>query len=421
LATFPCATSQGCIVYAGGTASPYVETSLTLATAAAGVTAGLPLLAGTSAPGWGGAGLDLQGYAVVNEMTAVMGANAPVINQLVILSAGSASTVQVATTGSTTGVEGICIANCTSGASNAQIARYGVAGCKFYNATTIGDYVQIGTNGECNDYGPTYPFNGSQVLGRVLAACSSGATCAMMLYSGGIAPVTAATLTGTIGVGSGGTGQTTANAGFNALSPMTTLGDLITGGTSGVGTRLAGNSLLTPKYLKSLGTGTAATAETWTQVAAGDLSNGTTGTAGGVVLATGPTISAPSLTGLTTVQRISAANGTAQSASNIAISAAWGSTASVSAVAGTDTALTFAITPGGTGIGSGATITIMFADGSFISNPICVFQNSGVSTANNTLSNIKQSSVSGSQIVVTSATAGVSGTTYTFNMICFHQ
>jgi hypothetical protein len=93
----------------------------------------------------------------------------------------------------------------------------------------------------------------------------------------------------------------------------------------------------------------------------------------------------------------------------------------VSAVAGTDTALTFAITPGGTGIGSGATITIMFADGSFISNPICVFQNSGVSTANNTLSNIKQSSVSGSQIVVTSATAGVSGTTYTFNMICFHQ
>ena len=37
----------------------------------------------------------------------------------------------------------------------------------------------------------------------------------------------------------GGTGQTTASAAFNALSPMTTAGDLIYGGASGAGTRLA--------------------------------------------------------------------------------------------------------------------------------------------------------------------------------------
>jgi len=36
----------------------------------------------------------------------------------------------------------------------------------------------------------------------------------------------------------GGTGQTTASAAFNALSPMTTAGDIIYGGTSGAGTRL---------------------------------------------------------------------------------------------------------------------------------------------------------------------------------------
>ena len=42
-----------------------------------------------------------------------------------------------------------------------------------------------------------------------------------------------------ISVAYGGTGQTTASASFNALSPMTTAGDIIYGGTGGVGTRLA--------------------------------------------------------------------------------------------------------------------------------------------------------------------------------------
>jgi hypothetical protein len=49
----------------------------------------------------------------------------------------------------------------------------------------------------------------------------------------------AANVTGTVAVANGGTGQTGAAAAFNALSPMTTAGDLIYGGTSGAGTRLA--------------------------------------------------------------------------------------------------------------------------------------------------------------------------------------
>ena len=44
---------------------------------------------------------------------------------------------------------------------------------------------------------------------------------------------------GTLSIAGGGTGQTTANAAFNALSPMTTGGDLIYGGASGAATRLA--------------------------------------------------------------------------------------------------------------------------------------------------------------------------------------
>lgn len=46
-------------------------------------------------------------------------------------------------------------------------------------------------------------------------------------------------VTGQLPVANGGTGQATAAAGFNALSPLTTGGDMIYGGTSGAGTRLA--------------------------------------------------------------------------------------------------------------------------------------------------------------------------------------
>jgi len=45
--------------------------------------------------------------------------------------------------------------------------------------------------------------------------------------------------TGTLALNKGGTGATTKAAAFDALSPMTTSGDLISGGASGTGTRLA--------------------------------------------------------------------------------------------------------------------------------------------------------------------------------------
>lgn len=426
LATFPCATSQGCIVYAGGSTSPYVETMLTFTTVTSGVTAGLPLLQGSTAPGWGGAGLDLQGYPIVNEMTGATGANAPVQYELVIISTGSASTVQIATTTTTTGIEGICAANCSSGATNAQITRSGIASCKFDAATSIGDYVVASTTsgdgGYCHDAGSSYPFTGAQVLGRVLSSCLSGANCAMLLYPGGISPVTLGTITGTLAIANGGTGQTSASNSFNALSPMTTLGDLIIGGTSGAGTRLAGNTTTTPKYLKSLGSGGSATAETWTQVAAADLSDGTTGSGGNIVLATGPTVSAPSLTGVTTVKRISVANGTTQTSGNITLSSNWNGSgsASVGTVAGSDTALTFTVTAGSGTPTSNGTITVTFADGTFTTNPICILQNTN-SSSGSIHGGIKQSTLSATQIVFTDPTAATGSASYVFNVICFHQ
>jgi hypothetical protein len=50
---------------------------------------------------------------------------------------------------------------------------------------------------------------------------------------------TAANVTGTVAIANGGTGQTTAGAAFNALSPITTTGDLILGNGSNSATRLA--------------------------------------------------------------------------------------------------------------------------------------------------------------------------------------
>lgn len=50
---------------------------------------------------------------------------------------------------------------------------------------------------------------------------------------------TATSLSSTLTIGAGGTGQTTKAAAFDALSPMTTAGDTIIGGASGTGTRLA--------------------------------------------------------------------------------------------------------------------------------------------------------------------------------------
>jgi hypothetical protein len=48
----------------------------------------------------------------------------------------------------------------------------------------------------------------------------------------------AANVTGTVAIANGGTGQTTASAGFNALSPVTTTGDLILGNGANSATRL---------------------------------------------------------------------------------------------------------------------------------------------------------------------------------------
>ena len=71
---------------------------------------------------------------------------------------------------------------------------------------------------------------------------TTGAVTSISFGSTGLTPNTATTgvvtVAGTLDITNGGTGQITASAAFNALSPLTTLGDILYGGASGAGTRL---------------------------------------------------------------------------------------------------------------------------------------------------------------------------------------
>lgn len=90
-------------------------------------------------------------------------------------------------------------------------------------------------------------YGGASGAGTRLANGSSGQ---LLQSAGGTSAPTwttnisgnAANVTGTIAIANGGTGQTTKAAAFDALQPMTTGGDIIYGGSSGTGTRLANGS-----------------------------------------------------------------------------------------------------------------------------------------------------------------------------------
>jgi hypothetical protein len=113
--------------------------------------------------------------------------------------------------------------------------------------------------------------------------------------TGALSTVTAINLTtdvtAALPIGNGGTGQTTKAAAYNALTPITTTGDLVIGTGANTASRLAGPTTATKQFLTSQGTGILANQPVWGTIAAGDvptLNQNTTGTAAGLssVLAT---------------------------------------------------------------------------------------------------------------------------------------
>ena len=156
-----------------------------------------------------------------------------------------------------------------SGSSGTAVVSLPALTCgaaTFTGATALNGAVTLGAglnlNGQAISGNATFTggltFSGSVAL-------PSGAT------FGGSALGAAAFIGLPVSIANGGTGQTSASAAFNALSPFTTLGDLLYGGASGAGTRLAGNTSSTKEFLTQTGTGSASAAPAWAALASGDV------------------------------------------------------------------------------------------------------------------------------------------------------
>ncbi len=156
-----------------------------------------------------------------------------------------------------------------------------------------------------------------------------------------------------ISISKGGTGAATKTAGFDALSPTTTLGDLIySDGTNNV--RLAGNTTTARKFIRQTGNGTVSAAPAWDTLVDGDIPSALTGKSyNGLTLTastTGFTVAGGSTSKTLTVSNTLTLAGTDGSTLNIGTGGTLGSAAYTASTA-------YAPAAGSTSITSLGTIT----------------------------------------------------------------
>jgi len=116
-------------------------------------------------------------------------------------------------------------------------------------------------------------------------------------------------VTGTLPIANGGTNATTASAAFNSLSPLTTAGDTLYGGTSGAGTRLA---IGTAGQVLTVNTG--ATAPQWSTPTTGTVTSVSVTSANGFAGTVATATTTPAITLTTSITGVLKGNGTAISA-----------------------------------------------------------------------------------------------------------
>jgi hypothetical protein len=203
-----------------------------------------------------------NGYLLTSNGTTASWVAAPATGVTSFAGGTTGLTPATATTGAVTLAGTLALANGGSGQTTAQLGMNAFAG-----AVTSGSYLRgNGTNVVMSTIQvadvPTLNQNTTGTaagLSATLAIASGGTgqttaaaaitaltgtqTSAYYLRSNGtnatLSALSAADLTGTVAIASGGTGQTTASAAFNALSPITTTGDLILGNGTNSATRLA--------------------------------------------------------------------------------------------------------------------------------------------------------------------------------------
>jgi len=243
-------------------------------TAAAAITA----LAGTQTSGY-----YLRSNGTNTLLAAIQAADVPTLNQN---TTGTAANV--------TGVVGL--ANGGTGTTTAQSAIDMLVG----GVITAGYYLR-GNNShavmsqiQVSDI-PTLNQNTTGTAANITATSNSTLTTLSSLILPGSQVIgniggSAANVTGTVAIANGGTGQTTASAAFNALSPITTAGDLIIGNGTNSATRLGigtNGYVLTSNGTTATWAAAASGSGTVTSVTAGTgLTGGTITTSGTIALAT---------------------------------------------------------------------------------------------------------------------------------------
>lgn len=194
----------------------------------------------------------------------------------------------------------LTIGNLTDAGTDGIIVTSG-AGSVIGSGTSLAQHVADSTHNGYLNSTDWSTFNGKQASGNYITALTGDVTAS---GPGSVAATAAATQSNitsipnlatvgtitsgtwsgaTIALNKGGTGQTTKAPAFDALQPMTTGGDLIYGGASGTGTRLANGTV--NQYLASAGS---TSAPVWTSFVAPTKQVFTSGSAATYTLPTSP-------------------------------------------------------------------------------------------------------------------------------------
>ena len=218
--------------------------------------------------------------------------------------------------------------------------------------------------------------------------------------------ISGGSITGTVAIANGGTGQTTAVAAFNALSPSTTLGDIIYhDGTNDA--RLAGNITVTKMFLGQTGNGSVSAAPVWAVLLAADIpsldvakittgifSSARGGTGNGFTKFSGATTSEKTYTlpdATTTILTTNAAVTVAQGGTGLA------TLTSNNLLVGNGTGNVTFIAPGTTG-------NVLTSNGTTFSSAAPVYQRAvavtGTQDASNKVFAIANTVLSGSEIII---------------------
>jgi hypothetical protein len=196
---------------------------------------------------------------------------------------GTAATTQQAAINSLTGTQSAG-KYLRSDGTNATLATIQTADVPVLNQNTTGTAAGLsstlaigsGGTGQVTQQAAINALTGTQSAGTYLR--SDGANAALAAIQAADVPTlnqnttgTAGNVSGVVGPGNGGTGQTSAAAAYNALSPMTTLGDLEYESGANTAARLPGNTTANKQFLTQTGTGSVSAAPAWGAIAPADL------------------------------------------------------------------------------------------------------------------------------------------------------